>query len=70
MYILKQAPRAWYGRIDNFLTSMGFNKTKVDPNIYLKVMDDKNEILLLYVDYLFLTRNEKHITDCKNKLDE
>ena len=25
---LKQAPRAWYGRIDGFLMNLGFNKSK------------------------------------------
>ena len=32
-YGLKQAPRAWYGRIYSFLTSLGFTKSKVDPNL-------------------------------------
>ena len=70
MYGLKQAPRARYGRIDSFLTSLGFTKSKVDPNLYMNIMDDEPIILLLYVDDLFLMRNEKHITDCKKKLDE
>ena len=59
LYGLKQAPRAWYGRIDIFLTSLGFTKSKVDPNLYMKIMDDEPVILLLYVDDLFLTGNEK-----------
>ena len=59
MYGLKQAPRAWYERIDSFLESMDFTKSKVYPNLYLKVMDDEPGILLLYVDDLFLTGNEK-----------
>ena len=59
LYGLKKAPRAWYGRIDNFLTSMGFTKSKVDPNLYIKVMDGEHIIILLYVDDLFLTGNEK-----------
>ena len=67
MYGLKQAPRAWYGRIDTFLTSLGFTKSKVDPNLYLKVMDDEPIILLLYMDDLFLTCNEKQISECKKK---
>ena len=70
LYGLKQAPRAWYGRIDSFLTSMGFTKSKVDPNIYMKIMDDKPIIILLYVDDLFLTRNEKQIKVFKKKLVE
>ena len=59
MHGLKKYLRAWYGRIYSFLTSMGFTKSKVDPNLYLKVMDDEPIILLLYVDDLFLTGNEK-----------
>ena len=47
---------------------MGFTKSKVDPNLYMKIMDDEPVILLLYVDDLFLTGNEKHIKDCKKKL--
>ena len=49
---------------------MGFTKSKVDPNLYMKIMDDEPVILLLYVDDLFLIGNEKHITDCKKKLLE
>ena len=36
----------------------------------MKIMDDEPVILLLYVDDLFLTGNEKQITDCKKKLAE
>ena len=70
LYGLKQAPRAWYGRINSFLTSMGFTKSKVDPNLYMKIMDDEPIIILLYVDDLFLIGNEKHIKDYKKNLAE
>ena len=68
LYGLKQAPRAWYVRIDNLLTSLGFTKNKVDSNLYFKVMNDEHVILLMYVDALFLTGEEKLITECKKKL--
>jgi hypothetical protein len=68
LYGLKQAPRAWYGRIDNLLTSLGFTKSKADSNLYFKVMNDESVILLLYVDDLFLTGEEKFITECKKRL--
>jgi hypothetical protein len=68
LYGLKQAPRAWYGRIDNFLTSLGFTKSKADSNLYFKVMNDEPIILLLYVDDLFLTGEEKITTEFKKKL--
>ena len=68
LYDLKQAPRAWHGRIDSFLTSMGFAKSKVNPNLYYKVVED--EPVILYVDELFLTWNEKQIVESKKKLTE
>jgi hypothetical protein len=58
-YRLKQAPRAWYGKIDNFFTSLGFTNNSADPNLYFKVMDDGPVILLLYMDDLFLNRYGK-----------
>ena len=68
MYGLKQAPRAWYGRIDVFLMNLGFTKSKVDSNLYYKVVDDGLMILLLYVDDVFFIGEEKLISDCKKKL--
>jgi hypothetical protein len=68
LYGLKQAPRAWYGRIDGYLMSLGFTKSKADPNLYFKVVDGGPVILLLYVDDLFLTGVEKLIDECKKML--
>ena len=34
LYSLKQAPKTWYGRIDSFLSSLGFTKSKADSNLY------------------------------------
>jgi hypothetical protein len=68
LYGLKQALRAWYGRIDSFLMSLGFTKSKVDSNLYFKVMNDEHIILLLCVDDFFLIGEEKLITDYKKKL--
>ena len=50
--------------------SMGFSKSKANPNLYYKVVEDEPIILLLYVDDLFLTGNEKQIVECKKKLAE
>ncbi|PVA05175.1 hypothetical protein DC363_16615 [Thalassorhabdomicrobium marinisediminis] len=33
LYGLKQAPRTWYGRMDSFLSSLGFTKSKADSNL-------------------------------------
>jgi hypothetical protein len=65
---LKKAPRAWYGRIDSFLTSLGFTKSKANSNLYFKIMENEPVILLLYVDDLFLTGEENLIAECKQRL--
>ena len=36
LYGLKQASRAWYSKMDNFLLSLGFERCKYDLNVYLK----------------------------------
>jgi hypothetical protein len=39
--------------------SLGFTKSKVDSNLYLKVMNDESMMLLLYVDDVFLKNMKK-----------
>ena len=68
LYEFKQALNVWYGRIDSFLMSLGFTKSKAVSNLYYEVVDDRLMILLLYVDDLFLTGEEKLISECKKKL--
>ena len=61
LYGLKQEPRAWYGRIDGFLTILGFTKSKAYSNLYYKIEGDGLMILLLYVDYLLLAGKDDPI---------
>ena len=58
LYGLKQAPRTWYNKMDRFVMSLGFTKSKEDSNLYFKVEYGRTMILLLYVDDLFLIGNE------------
>ena len=67
LYGLKQAPRTWYGRIDSFLSSLGFTKSKANSNLYYKVEDGNPVMLLLYVDDLFVIGTDGLITDMKRK---
>ena len=48
--------------------SLGFTKSKTDSNLYFKVEDGKLMILLLYVDDLFLTGDQKLIEKIKKEL--
>ena len=68
LYGLKQAPRTWYGRIDGFLSILGFTKSKEDSNLYYKVEEGNTVILILYVDDLFVTGMDVLIADMKRKL--
>ena len=68
LYELKQAPRAWYERIDSYLMKMGFTRSDVDPNLYFKVDNEKPLILVLYVDGLFLPGVDPLIHQCKREL--
>ena len=68
LYGLKQAPKMWYDRIDNFLTSLGFTKSKADSNLYYKVEEGNPAILLLHVYDLFLIGENGLIVVTKRKL--
>jgi hypothetical protein len=68
LYEFKQAPNAWYSRIDGYLQSMDFTKSEADPKLYLIQVGEDPLILVLYVDDLFLTGAEKLIAKCKRDL--
>jgi hypothetical protein len=68
LYGLKQTPRGWYARIDSYLQSLDFSNSAVDPNLYFKVIENHPLILILYVDDLFLTKEEQLIAQCKREL--
>jgi hypothetical protein len=68
LYGLKQAPRAWYSRIDAYLQQLGFEKSEADPNLYFIMVGEDPLILLLYVDDLFITGEERLISNYKESL--
>ena len=56
---LKQAPRAWYAKIDRFLLSLNFVRCKSDPNVYLKLIHSSLMIIVFYVDDLLIIGSSK-----------
>ena len=58
LYDLKQAPRAWYKRIDSYFVNNGYSKCVYEPTLYIKVRNE-GEILIvfLFVDDLIFTGN-------------
>eukprot|EP00253_Pinus_taeda_P028222 PITA_28222 len=65
---LKQAPCAWYTRIDNYFTGLGFTKSEADANLYNIMVKGKLLIIVLYVDDLLLTGDDQLIVSCKEDL--
>ena len=41
LYILKHSPQAWYTRIENYLTSLGFTKSEAAVNLYHILVEGK-----------------------------
>jgi hypothetical protein len=50
LYELKQAPRAWYGRLRGFLFARGFEIGKVDQTLFLLRQGKDIMIVQVYVD--------------------
>jgi hypothetical protein len=47
---MKQAPRAWYDRLEKNLQDKGFKKGIIDSNLYIKSEGDDLLVFLVYVD--------------------
>ena len=61
LYVLKQAPRAWYSRLDKYLQKQGFKKGGVDNNLYIKADENELLIVVVYVDDIMFDRNKDEL---------
>jgi hypothetical protein len=50
LYVLKQAPRGSYSRLEKYLQQHGFRKGNEDSNIYIKFDQDNILIIEVYVN--------------------
>nr|GEW71688.1 retrovirus-related Pol polyprotein from transposon TNT 1-94 [Tanacetum cinerariifolium] len=50
LYMLKQAPRAWYDELSTFLLKNGFSKGIIDPTLFTRRFDDDILVVQVYVD--------------------
>ncbi|KAL4378176.1 hypothetical protein GQ457_02G021320 [Hibiscus cannabinus] len=62
LYRLKQAPRAWYGKIAEFLTYSGYFVAHSDSSLFVKAIEGKLAIVLVYVDDLIITGDSEDET--------
>jgi len=58
LYVLKQAPKAWYSHIDGYFLKNGFVKYPHEYAIYVKIKESGVTLVVcLYADDLIFTRN-------------
>ncbi|CAM8982379.1 unnamed protein product [Rhodiola kirilowii] len=73
LYGLKQSPRLWYKRFDEFMISQGYSRSAYDWCIYVSTTEDADDkvFLLLYVDdMLIASKNKRLIVRLKEQLNK
>lgn len=62
MYGIKQAPRAWYSRLDKYLKQQGFKQGSVDSNLYIKMGKGNMIIIEVYVDDIIFGSDDDRLS--------
>jgi hypothetical protein len=57
MYGLKQALRAWFSRLDQYLQKQGYKRGTTKNNIYIKIEDKNKIVVVVYVDHIIFGSN-------------
>jgi len=69
LYGLRESPRAWYECFDEYIKSLGFQRSKSDYCLYIKQENDETIYLILFVDDLLICgKKMKKINETKAKL--
>ncbi|GJS41311.1 uncharacterized mitochondrial protein-like protein [Tanacetum coccineum] len=58
LYVLKQAPRAWYEKFSTFVTSLEFVSSHHDFALFVKRLSVRRILLSLYVDDMLITEDD------------
>ena len=74
LYGLKQALRAWYSRLDEYLLTLGFERSMNEPTSYVRRVDEHILIVSVYVDDLLITGYKEKLVEefkinMKNKFE-
>jgi hypothetical protein len=71
LYGLRQAPRAWYAKLDASLTSLGFTRSPLEHAIYRRGDNIKYLIVGVYVDDLIITGTKlRDIVEFKQQMQK
>jgi hypothetical protein len=69
LYSLKQAPRAWYKRLRDFLLSKGFIMGKVDTTLFTKKIGKDLFVLQIYIDdIIFRSTNQDYCEEFRKMM--
>jgi len=71
LYGLKQTPRAWLGKIGQYLVTSGFQTSNADFSLYVKKTNHGIVIIVIYVDDLIIIGDsDPDIFDLKKLLKQ
>ena len=73
LYGLKQSPRCWNEKFNEFLLSVGFQRSQHDYCMYTRINNDKSDMLIIvmYVDDLLIAGSSvSNIKKLKRELSE
>lgn len=59
LYGLRQAPRAWYQELRNYLLTLGFVNSVADTSLFIRRKGSEVLYVLVYVDDMLITGNAK-----------
>ncbi|KAG8476278.1 hypothetical protein CXB51_033059 [Gossypium anomalum] len=64
LYGLRQAPRAWFNKLKEFLVSTGFVLSKSDTSLFVRSFFEFALYVLLYVDDIVITGSSSDAINC------
>ena len=71
LYGIKQAPRAWYSKMDAFLMSHKFERCKSKCNVYMQKKEGSLLLIVFYVDELLITsRSDAGLRSIRSSLNK
>ena len=68
LYSLKQASKAWYDRLTQYLVSHGFTRGKADQTLFIKMQDSEFIVAQVYVDDIVFRSTKDELAHSFSKL--